>query len=59
MYALIDHNSDGVADKKIVIAEGLNMPSGLAIKEGDFTVAASYFAQDVLLEYLLVFISMR
>ena len=38
VYALIDHNSDGVADKKIVIAEGLNMPSGLAIKDGDLYV---------------------
>ena len=39
VYALIDHNSDGVADKKIVIAKGLNMPSGLAIKDGDLYVA--------------------
>jgi len=38
VYALIDHNSDGVADKKMVIAEGLNMPSGLAIKDGDLYV---------------------
>jgi len=39
VYALIDHNSDGVADRKIVIAKGLEMPSGLAIKEGDLYVA--------------------
>lgn len=39
VYALIDHNSDGVADKKIVIAKDLNMPSGLAIKDGDLYVA--------------------
>lgn len=39
VYALIDHNSDGVADKKIVIAKGLEMPSGLAIKDGDLYVA--------------------
>lgn len=38
VYALIDHNSDGVADKKIVVAKGLNMPSGIAIKDGDLYV---------------------
>ena len=31
VYALIDHNSDGVADKQILVASGLTMPSGLAI----------------------------
>ncbi|WP_404341011.1 PQQ-dependent sugar dehydrogenase [Pseudoalteromonas mariniglutinosa] len=39
VYALIDHNSDGVADRKMVIATDLNMPSGLAIKDGDLYVA--------------------
>ena len=39
VYALIDHNSDGVADRKMVIATGLEMPSGLAIKDGDLYVA--------------------
>ena len=38
VYALIDHNSDGVADKKMLVAEGLNMPSGLAMKDGDLYV---------------------
>lgn len=38
VYALIDHNSDGVADKKMLVAQGLNMPSGLAIKDGDLYV---------------------
>ncbi|WP_372761010.1 sorbosone dehydrogenase family protein [Pseudoalteromonas sp.] len=38
VYALIDHNSDGVADKKMLVAEGLNMPSGIAIKDGDLYV---------------------
>lgn len=38
VYALIDHNSDGVADKQIVVASGLNMPSGLAIKGDDLYV---------------------
>lgn len=39
VYALIDHNSDGVADKKMVVASDLNMPSGIAIKDGDLYVA--------------------
>ena len=38
VYALIDHNSDGIADKQILVASGLTMPSGLAIKEGDLYV---------------------
>ncbi|WP_440054040.1 PQQ-dependent sugar dehydrogenase [Pseudoalteromonas sp. T1lg65] len=39
VHALIDHNRDGVADKKILIAEGLNLPSGIALKNGDLYVA--------------------
>lgn len=39
VYALIDHNSDGVADKKMVVASDLNMPSGIAVKDGDLYVA--------------------
>ncbi|MCQ8878120.1 PQQ-dependent sugar dehydrogenase [Pseudoalteromonas shioyasakiensis] len=38
VYALIDHNSDGVADKQILVASGLTMPSGLAIKDNDLYV---------------------
>ncbi|MBQ4832833.1 PQQ-dependent sugar dehydrogenase [Pseudoalteromonas sp. MMG010] len=38
VYALIDHNSDGKADKKFTIATGLNMPSGVAIKGNDLYV---------------------
>ncbi|MFC3031968.1 PQQ-dependent sugar dehydrogenase [Pseudoalteromonas fenneropenaei] len=39
VHALVDFNKDGVADKTILLAEGLNMPSGLAIKDGDLYVA--------------------
>ncbi len=38
VYALIDHNSDGVADKQILVASDLSMPSGLAIKGDDLYV---------------------
>lgn len=40
VHALIDFNKDGVADKTILLAEGLTMPSGLALKDGDLYVAA-------------------
>ncbi|PCK33730.1 PQQ-dependent sugar dehydrogenase [Pseudoalteromonas piscicida] len=39
VHALIDNNRDGVADKKILVADGLNMPSGIALKDGDLYVA--------------------
>lgn len=39
VHALIDNNRDGIADKKILVAEGLNMPSGIALKDGDLYVA--------------------
>ncbi|NOU51717.1 sorbosone dehydrogenase family protein [Pseudoalteromonas sp. JBTF-M23] len=39
LYALIDNNQDGVADRKIVLAQGLNMPSGIALYNGDLYVA--------------------
>ncbi|BBN80499.1 sorbosone dehydrogenase [Pseudoalteromonas sp. A25] len=39
LYALIDNNQDGVADRKIVLAQGLNMPSGIALHNGDLYVA--------------------
>jgi glucose/arabinose dehydrogenase len=38
VYALVDHNSDGKADKKFTIATGLNMPSGIAMKDNDLYV---------------------
>lgn len=34
VYALVDNDSDYKADEKIVIAEGLNMPNGVAFKDG-------------------------
>jgi len=39
VYALKDTNHDGVADKKYVIAKGLNSPNGVAFKNGDLYVA--------------------
>jgi glucose/arabinose dehydrogenase len=39
VYALKDTNGDGKADKKYVIASGLNMPNGVAFKDGDLYVA--------------------
>ncbi|HCW07003.1 MAG TPA: sorbosone dehydrogenase [Cytophagales bacterium] len=39
VYAIKDTNGDGVADKKWVIAKGLNMPNGVAFRNGDLYVA--------------------
>jgi glucose/arabinose dehydrogenase len=39
VHAVIDANGDGVAEQVIKIASGLNMPSGLAIYQGDLYVA--------------------
>ena len=39
VHALIDKDSDGRAETVVKIAEGLNMPSGLAIYQGDLYVA--------------------
>ncbi|QFU04060.1 Glucose / Sorbosone dehydrogenase [Pseudoalteromonas sp. THAF3] len=39
VYALIDKDQDGRADKQVLIAEGLNMPSGIAYKDGALYVA--------------------
>lgn len=39
VHALVDQDKDGKADKKYVIASGLNMPSGLTFKDGDLYVA--------------------
>jgi glucose/arabinose dehydrogenase len=44
VYALVDSNGDGkiddTVDKKYTIARGLNMPSGIAYRDGDLYVAA-------------------
>jgi glucose/arabinose dehydrogenase len=39
VYALKDTNGDGVADKKWILATGLNMPNGVAFKDGDLYIA--------------------
>lgn len=39
VYALKDINGDGTADKKWVIASGLNNPNGVAVKNGALYVA--------------------
>lgn len=39
VYALVDENNDGVADKKYVIAEKMHKPNGVAFKDGALYVA--------------------
>ncbi len=39
VYAVRDTDNDGVADEKYIIAEGLDMPNGVAFKDGDLYVA--------------------
>jgi glucose/arabinose dehydrogenase len=39
VYAIKDTDGDNKADKKWVIASGLNMPNGVAFKDGDLYVA--------------------
>lgn len=39
VYALKDTNNDGRADETYVIAEGLDMPNGVAFRNGDLYVA--------------------
>lgn len=39
VYAVVDENSDGFADRVYTIATGLNMPNGVAFKDGDLYVA--------------------
>ena len=39
VYAVQDNNNDGVADKQYLIASGLNMPNGVAYKDGSLYVA--------------------
>ncbi len=40
VHALVDENGDYKADRVYLIADGLNMPSGIAFKDGDLYVAA-------------------
>lgn len=39
VYALVDEDKDGRADKLHTLARGLNMPNGVAFREGDLYVA--------------------
>ncbi|RAI87958.1 PQQ-dependent sugar dehydrogenase [Algoriphagus yeomjeoni] len=39
VYAVIDENGDGKADTKFILAEDLQMPNGVAYKDGDLYVA--------------------
>lgn len=39
VYAIKDTDGDGKADKKWVVASGLNMPNGVAFRNGDLYVA--------------------
>ncbi len=39
VYAVVDENNDYIADEVIVVASGLDMPNGVAIKDGDLYVA--------------------
>jgi len=39
VVALPDRNADGVSDETVVVAEGLNLPHGLAFREGKLYIA--------------------
>ena len=39
LYALKDENNDGIAEKRWLLAEGLNLPTGIAYHQGDLYVA--------------------
>ncbi len=39
VYAVVDTNADGVADKRYTLASDLNLPNGVAFKEGNLYVA--------------------
>ena len=39
VYAVLDENDDDVADRVVTIASGLNMPNGVAFRDGDLYVA--------------------
>jgi glucose/arabinose dehydrogenase len=37
VYAIVDRNKDGRADEVMTIAHGLNMPNGVAFRDGALT----------------------
>ena len=39
VYALLDSNRDGKADKVVTVAQGLNAPNGVAFRDGALYVA--------------------
>jgi len=39
VYAILDYNHDNIADKVIIIAQGLNMPNGVAFRNGSLYVS--------------------
>lgn len=39
VYALVDTNGDNIGDQKYILDAGLNMPNGVAFKDGDLYVA--------------------
>ena len=39
VYAVVDRNGDGKADEVLTIAKGLNMPNGVAFRDGSLYVA--------------------
>ncbi|MEI2708603.1 MAG: hypothetical protein V9E96_06235 [Chitinophagaceae bacterium] len=39
VYAVVDENKDGIADKVYTIATDLNMPNGVAFKDGSLYIA--------------------
>jgi glucose/arabinose dehydrogenase len=39
VYAVLDQNKDGIADEVITISRGLNMPNGVAFRDGALYVA--------------------
>ncbi len=39
VYAVVDGDNDFKADEVVVVASGLNMPNGVAVKDGDLYVA--------------------
>ncbi len=39
VYAVVDENKDGIADKVYTVASGLNSPNGVAFKDGSLYIA--------------------
>lgn len=39
VYAIVDENKDGKADEVVEVASGLNMPNGVAVRNGELYVA--------------------